>query len=110
VRETRDIIAQYLEQDWHQVETASDGIEALRKFESGRFDVVITDQAMPETSGDQLVAAIKQRAPGQRVMMLTGFGAKESAAGTIEADVVLGKPITREALRRGISKLMVARG
>jgi CheY-like chemotaxis protein len=102
----REILRQYLTQDWHEVETASSGAEALAKFDAGEFDLVITDQAMPEQSGNQLVAAIKERAPHQRVMMLTGFGAGDEVRQETGADAILSKRVSREALRRGIAEVM----
>ena len=102
----REIIRQYLSQDWHEVETAASGPEALEKFEAGEFDLVITDQAMPEQPGNQLVAVIKERAPHQRVIMLTGFGAGDDVREVTGADAILAKPVSREALRRGIAEVM----
>lgn len=39
---------------------ASDGAEALRKFQSGHFDIVLTDINMPVLDGLKLVAHIRQ--------------------------------------------------
>jgi len=42
--------------DGHTVSTATNGLEALEKFQVGWFDVVVTDHAMPEMSGAELAA------------------------------------------------------
>lgn len=105
----RDIIGQYLQQDWHVVETAGSGAEALEKFRAGHFDVVITDQAMPQMNGDQLIAAIRELAPAQRILMLTGFGAPDDAsASPMGADLVVAKPVSKEALRLAVARLMTS--
>src|ERR1035441_5586024 len=57
----------------HQVQTAADGAAALALFDAGHFDLVITDYLMPEMKGDQFVTQIKQRRPGQRIIMATAF-------------------------------------
>jgi CheY-like chemotaxis protein len=44
------------------VTSAASGIEGLRRFEQGHFDLVISDRTMPEMTGDELAAAIKERA------------------------------------------------
>src|SRR5205809_7329531 len=59
--------------DGHAVETACSGKEALALFENGKFDVVITDFAMPTMKGDELAAAIKARSPTQPVVMITAY-------------------------------------
>ena len=99
----REILAFYLEEDRHHVELASSATEALSKFTSNRFDLVITDQDMPEMKGSQLVGEIKRRAPGQRVIVITGYGADAEIAESMGADAVLGKPISQEALRKAIA-------
>ena len=48
-----------------------DGTDALRSFETLRPDVTILDIAMPEVSGLQALAAIRERHPQARVIMLT---------------------------------------
>ena len=47
----RDLINEYLTRDGHTVESAPDGLAALRKFQAGDFDLVITDRGMPNMSG-----------------------------------------------------------
>ena len=47
-----EIVAEYLAEDLHHVETAFDGSEAMAKFRAGSFDLVITDMAMPGMGGE----------------------------------------------------------
>src|ERR1043165_7091154 len=68
-----DAVKMMLNFDGHNVETANSGNAALAIFEQGKFDVVITDFAMPNMKGDALAAAIKARAPGQPVVMITAY-------------------------------------
>jgi YesN/AraC family two-component response regulator len=46
--------------DGRTVDSADNGAEGLDKVTSDWFDVVITDRAMPEMSGDQFAAAVKR--------------------------------------------------
>ena len=103
----REIEVEYLASDGHAVVSAGDGREALEKFGAGQFDLVIADQAMPEMNGAQLAAAIKQAAPHTPVIMVTGFGdmLEVSAGDETGADLVVGKPVTRAALRRAIQQV-----
>ena len=106
-----EILAEHLTEDWHMVETAGDGREALEKFRAKAmdhpYDLVITDKAMPHMNGEQLAAAIKAMAPGTRVILLTGYGATND--GTLlpaNIDMVVDKPVTRQALREAIARVM----
>lgn len=104
------LLMEYLSSDGHSVVTASNGREGLEKFNGADFDIVLTDRAMPEMSGDQLAAAIKQVAPNKPVMMLTGFGdmlqsTDENPPGV---DLIVGKPVTLNDLRHALLSLVGA--
>jgi signal transduction histidine kinase len=102
-----DLLAQYLRQDWHTVETATDGREALEKFKAGRFDLVITDQAMAGFTGSQLAAAVKEINPGAGVILLTGFLATSNGKDqhSPAIDLVVRKPASITTLREAIAKV-----
>jgi signal transduction histidine kinase len=105
--EVRSSLVHLLAADGHIVEAANNGLEALEKFQKGTFDVVLTDRAMPEMSGDQLALAIKQLAPRQPILMVTGFG-KIMEAGDERpegVDLVLHKPLTLPELRQAMAQV-----
>jgi nitrogen-specific signal transduction histidine kinase/CheY-like chemotaxis protein len=103
---TQNIVAEYLRLDGHTYEIATDGREGLEKFGQDRFDVVITDRAMPDIGGIQLANLIKHIAPNTPVIMLTGFGDMMQASGEMPEDVdwVISKPITLRKFREAIAK------
>ena len=106
-----EMTAEYLSADGHSVERAADGRAGLEKFQAGRFDLVITDRAMPQMSGDQLTAAIKTSSRRTPVIMLTGFGDLDETTGQPDAaDFVLSKPITRSDLREAVANLTAGSG
>lgn len=93
--------------DHHLVETAVNGREGLQKYQKGQFDLVVTDQGMPEMNGLQMAAAIKQIAPKVPVILLTGYGqAMTQDESPTAVDLVVSKPITRSALREAIAKVI----
>ena len=104
----RAAVIEQLSSQGHTVETASNGLEGLDKFLSGQFDLVVTDRAMPEMGGDQLATAIKQVAPDRPIIMLTGFGDLMDARGEkpTGVDVVVGKPVTFDALQGAILQVV----
>ncbi|HSU57139.1 MAG TPA: response regulator [Candidatus Dormibacteraeota bacterium] len=105
-----DAVKMMLDFDGHIVETASNGKEALAKFEKGKFDLVITDFAMPQMKGDELAAAIKARAPGQPVVMITAYAEMLQASGNPlkGVDHIISKPFLLENLREAIAKVAPA--
>jgi signal transduction histidine kinase len=92
----------------HDVETAVNGRDAFEKYKAGRFDLVVTDQGMPEMNGLQLAAAIKQVAPATPVILLTGYGQALPSGGesATAVDLVVSKPITKSGLRDAIAKVI----
>jgi len=65
-----------LERLGYEVQVRVDSREALDLFRSdpGRFDLVITDQAMPGISGVELAREVTGIRPGIPVILCTGFG------------------------------------
>lgn len=103
----RQVVVEYLTGDGHIVETAMNGHQGLQRFQTGGFDVVITDRAMPQMNG-QLAAAIEQMAPHKpAVIMLSGFGDEAGPAGELPpgVDFVLAKPVPLERLREALRRL-----
>jgi CheY-like chemotaxis protein len=103
----REVIRLYLLEDGHTVQTAEDGGDALKKFQAGAFDLVLTDRAMPELSGDQLAAEVKALRPEVPVILLTGFGDLMNAEGEKPAgvDAIVSKPFTMASLRNAVAQV-----
>jgi two-component system KDP operon response regulator KdpE len=57
----RKVVRDALEREGHEVETAVDGKDALELCEGRDFDLVITDLAMPQVSGLELVREIRRK-------------------------------------------------
>ncbi|HEV2121421.1 MAG TPA: ATP-binding protein [Chloroflexota bacterium] len=101
----RSVTASYLSADGHQITEAANGQEAIEWLRDGSFDVIVTDRAMPDMSGDHLAKVVKECWPDTRVVLLTGFGELMAAAGEWPEgiDAVLGKPVNRDRLRRALA-------
>ncbi|CAD5110463.1 transporter substrate-binding domain-containing protein [Zestomonas carbonaria] len=106
----RMLLAQQLGYLGHRVQDAGDGVDALRIWRLGRFDVVITDCNMPTMSGYELARAIREqeRASGAPPCLLIGFTANalpEERQRCLDAgmDDCLFKPITLQDLQRRLA-------
>ena len=107
---TRGVLESYLTADGHSVVTAVNAEQALGCFHEAKFDLLITDFAMPGMSGVQLAAAVREMRAGHPVILLTGFavdsmGADEDPTGV---DLVIRKPVPRRELRRALLSVMGA--
>src|SRR5579864_1929729 len=102
-----DAVKMMLAFDGHSVETASSGKAALDLFEKTKFDLVITDFAMPAMKGDELALAIKKRDPQQPVVMITAYAEMLQSSGTQlpGVDFIISKPFLLENLREAISRV-----
>lgn len=56
---TRDLERSILQAANYEVEVASDGVEALNKLSGCRFDLVMTDVAMPRMGGIELIGRMR---------------------------------------------------
>jgi CheY-like chemotaxis protein len=106
--DTRDMIAELLELDGFEVETAASVGDALRLLGDGhRYDLVLTDYMMPDGSGTELLDAA--RANGQiadaHVVLFTAHPAPPRPANTL----VIRKPLEVDSFLRTINELVCAR-
>lgn len=102
------LVMEFLLMDGNEVEVASNGAEGLEKFMKDSFDIVITDRAMPQMSGNELAIAIKKISPKMPVIMMTGFGDMMQARNEKPEgiDHVLAKPITKNRLKKVIAQFI----
>jgi signal transduction histidine kinase len=103
----RALVGRYLCGEGHRVELVASGADALRLLAHRRFDLVVTDRAMPGMAGDELARAIKRVSPATPILMLSGFGdlMKDQAEKPQGVDAVMGKPVTPSELIRAVDHL-----
>src|SRR5437016_716027 len=100
----RETLSKFLAYQGHEVTTAASGLEALNLFESGKFDLVLTDYNMPGMSGDKVAGEIKRRAPREPVIAITGFLEQARQIPVPWFDACIGKPFVLAELRDLIDK------
>ena len=70
----RERLARSLRARGYAVVTAAEAGEAVAAARRQRFAYAVVDLRMPGPSGLELTAALRQEAPGIRVVVLTGYG------------------------------------
>lgn len=77
----------------------ADPAEALKLMESRSFDIIITDQSMPQISGIEILEKARQKGEAE-VILMTAYGTVESAVEAMKkgaADYIL-KPFAMDEL------------
>jgi signal transduction histidine kinase len=70
----RSMLVEALSGAGHRVESATDGLTGLARFQGGVFDVVLTDLSLPECSGLDVARSVKRMRPETPVVLITGWG------------------------------------
>ncbi|MCF6187817.1 MAG: sigma-54 dependent transcriptional regulator [Desulfobulbaceae bacterium] len=96
----RDLLQGFLKKQGFDVESAADGRQALQLFMDRPFELVLLDHRMPDMNGDEVLAKIKAINPMVRAIMITAFGAVDTAVRVMQlgADDFLEKPVDLEEL------------
>lgn len=89
------------------VETASNGFEALRRLDATPVQAVLTDLRMPGMDGLELLHQIRRSRPELPIIMLSAFGTVPEAVLAIKAGATdfLLKPFSHDALDTVLQKL-----
>lgn len=108
----REALVLLLSLDGHNVTEATNGKEALEIFQTDRFDVVITDYAMPTMKGDELAANINHLKPTQPVIMISAHAQTLADSGNplTGIKVVLAKPFMLADLREALANVLADQG
>ena len=98
--DSRNAMRETLEVAGAAVTTAASASDALAALAARRFDVVVSDLAMPQQSGFWLIAKIRQLYPDRPIPVLAVTGHPFPADGVRRAgfDAVMQKPPDPDAL------------
>ncbi|WP_243372080.1 hybrid sensor histidine kinase/response regulator [Geotalea sp. SG265] len=93
----------------YRVLEAVDGEEALKVFENGGVDVILTDVMMPNMDGIELLKRLKEREPTLVVIVMTGYADKDIILNALKADAddFITKPLNLLQLKTAIEKALV---
>jgi len=106
------VIAGILKSEGYEVEIAPDGIIALMKIAKGNFDVILSDIAMPNFDGYQMLEYIKENSIEIPVIFLSGHTSPEDEAKGLRLGAAdyIRKPIERNLLLARLNKLFEREG
>jgi len=92
----------------HEGAAVTSGPEGLARLAEQSFDLVITDYRMDDMDGQQVLEAVKARAPETDVMMMTAYGSIELAVEAMKRGAIdfITKPFPHDGLRLKIEKVL----
>ena len=103
----RHLLVLALEGQGIEVDCASDGVEALERFNPERHDAVLTDIRMPRLDGLAFTRRLLQQHHNAVVVVMSAYGDIEVAMQALEAGAVdyLNKPFQPDEVKL---RLMIA--
>ncbi|WP_144037964.1 ATP-binding protein, partial [Sphingopyxis sp. KK2] len=88
----------------HRAVACNDPRNAETLVESHGFDLILSDVLMPQLTGPEMVAALKERWPDIAVLFVTGFAGDASEVASFGDHDVLRKPFTLTQLDQAIRR------
>jgi CheY-like chemotaxis protein len=88
-------------------ESSSAALQAFRA-QPQRFDLILTDEAMPDLVGTELAREIRQIQPTVPIILMSGNGGAQlkQTAGAIGANEVLRKPLQSRDLAESLARVL----
>src|SRR6185369_16859819 len=107
----RESLETLLTMEHYRVESAATGGEGLSKLESSVFDLVLLDLMLPDKSGLEVLAEIRERDQQIPVFLITAYGSIEAAVRALKAGAsdYFQKPWDNEKLLLEIAHMISAR-
>jgi CheY-like chemotaxis protein len=100
-----------LEENGYTVSTAATGEEALEKAETNRYDLVLLDYKLTDTSGGVIADKFMKMNESVQIIYITGYSLKDGEIPGSEAvREVLVKPIPEHMLLRAVSEAVAGQG
>jgi two-component system response regulator (stage 0 sporulation protein F) len=105
----RDVYAENFVAPEFESTIASNGQDALERLKSGeQFDLIISDNYMPEMNGIAMLKEIHKHFPETKVILITGYGNWEDYVTAYDSGVLrfLDKPVKMAELKKLIRELI----
>jgi DNA-binding NtrC family response regulator len=75
----RESLGNWLKEEGYTVDTSESGLDALKKIEAGKFDLLIADIKMPGMDGIELLERAKKIEPDLQVLVITAYASIDTA-------------------------------
>jgi len=96
-----------LSRSGYNVDTASSGLEAIKKVSQGDFDVVVLDIELPDMSGLEVLQKLRKIDPETPIIINSAFTTYKSDFQSWLADDYIVKSSDLDSLKQKIKQLVV---
>ncbi|MBO7061894.1 response regulator [Fibrobacter sp.] len=95
----------------YEVDTASNGKEAMALYQSNVYDVIITDIIMPNVDGYEVILNLRRMGMADRIIAVSGGGRTAADDYLITAKhfnvaATFNKPVDLQALRAKVEEII----
>jgi DNA-binding NtrC family response regulator len=104
----RDSLFHWFEEEGYYVDSAEDGESALRKYEKGKYDLLLLDMKMPGMSGIDLLTKIKSIDKDSLIILITAFASVPTAITALKQGAYdyVTKPVDPDELAHLVKKAL----
>jgi DNA-binding NtrC family response regulator len=104
----RHVLASELQRSGYEIATAASGEEAVRTAGDQQPEIVLLDLRLPDGTGLDILARLKQVSPASEVIILTGHGSIDTAIDAIKAGAFdyVSKPCPLDELEIRIGRAL----
>ena len=105
------VISTFFTRAGWEVSTFNNPVEALNAMADTDFDVVVSDLAMPEMTGQELLAKIRERGYQSPLLMITAHGTVDNAVAALKEGAFdyLQKPFELEKVKAAVQRAYLHR-
>lgn len=110
--DTCELLNAFLSRKNYQVDTASSGVDGLKKVKKVHFDLVLCDFRLPDYDGLAMIEQIKSISPTTKIVIITGYSDVGLAVQSIKrgAFEYVTKPIIPDEILLTIANAIKAKG
>ena len=106
--DVRELVADVLAGLGHSVTVAGGGREGLARFETGRYDLVLTDLGMPDLNGWDVARAVKASRARRPGAAAHGLGGRGEPGDVPRVEGIIKKPFDLKQLAAAVSQALAA--
>lgn len=105
------LITTYMQREGHDITTAENGKQGIKKLSENRFDLLITDIVMPEQDGLEVLMWLKTQQQRPKIIAISGGSVSLEQDMLLKlagfyADRVMAKPVGFEPLTQAVREVL----
>lgn len=108
-KSVRDLLAEYLNEYGYEVTCAANGQDALKIYQQGHFDIILSDLNMAPMDGLELLNKVKEINSGAIFIIITGYPSITSSIEAIKkgARDYITKPFNIDEIRTKVERALL---